>query len=222
MTGIYKLYWENNPYFYYGQALNIKRRFSCHKETMRKGKHKNKKIQNIYNKYGYPKYEVLEICSKEELYLKEQYYIDKYITETHCCNLLSIASSSKGYKQSDETKEKNRLARIGMFDGENNPFYGKKHTEETKKKISEQRKGKKYPKLAEVKRGKKASDETKKKLSEIRKYEGSYKSKIVLDTQTGIFYSCAKEVSDLFSISYSTLRAKLNGSLRNNTNWLYA
>ena len=28
------------------------------------------------------------------------------------------------------------------FSGENNPFYGKHHTEETKKKISEARKGK--------------------------------------------------------------------------------
>lgn len=65
--------------------------------------------------------------------------------------------------------------------GDKNSFYGKKHTEETKDKISESKKGieswnKGIPMSEEVKqklsksqKGKKSSDETKKKLSEMRK-----------------------------------------------------
>lgn len=47
------------------------------------------------------------------------------------------------------------------------------------------------------------------------------KSKIVLDTETGIFYDCAKEASEAKEIVYSTLKSKLNGSQKNNTSLIY-
>lgn len=46
---------------------------------------------------------------------------------------------------------------------------GKKSSEETRRRISLSRIGKKYPKLSEAKRGKKFSEAHKRKLSEIRK-----------------------------------------------------
>lgn len=47
-------------------------------------------------------------------------------------------------------------------------------------------------------------------------------SKKVIDITTGVIYNSAKEVSDLFNINYSTLRAKLNGAIKtNNTNFKY-
>ena len=57
----------------------------------------------------------------------------------------------------------------GVAYGENNPFYGKHHTEETKKKISDNRKGTKLSistrrKISESNRGKVRSDECKNKL----------------------------------------------------------
>ena len=80
--------------------------------------------------------------------------------------------------------------------GEKNPFWGHQHTEETKRKISEAKKGKKLPpfteehkrkigeaskkriiseetkeKIRKIKTGKRASEETKKKMSELRKGE---------------------------------------------------
>ena len=56
--------------------------------------------------------------------------------------------------------------------GSNNPFYGKKHTEETKQKISESHKGKHYSPATEFKKGEKRekmSQETKDKLRKINK-----------------------------------------------------
>jgi hypothetical protein len=52
--------------------------------------------------------------------------------------------------------------------------------------------------------------------------EDNLLSKIILDTESGVFYSCAREVSDLYNIPYSTMRSKLNGRLKNNTKFIYA
>lgn len=56
----------------------------------------------------------------------------------------------KGYKWPKEY----RLNRSKRYDGVGNPFYGKKHSEETKNKMSQTRIGKKYPKLSEALKGK--------------------------------------------------------------------
>ena len=58
--------------------------------------------------------------------------------------------------------------------GTNNPFYGRKHSEETKKKIGKVHKGKKLSeetkkKLSEAHKGKKLSEETRKRMSEATK-----------------------------------------------------
>lgn len=42
-------------------------------------------------------------------------------------------------------------------------------------------------------------------------------SKIVLDSETGIFYGCIREAAEAKSIKYSTLKGKLNGNDKNNT-----
>lgn len=63
---------------------------------------------------------------------------------------------TKGYHHSEETKKKISDA----MKGENNPFYGKHHTEETKEKL----KGENNPMY-----GKQHTDESRKKMSEARK-----------------------------------------------------
>jgi len=47
-----------------------------------------------------------------------------------------------GRKHTKESKEKQRLVKLGMYDGKKNPFYGKTHSEEAKKKMSAIHKGK--------------------------------------------------------------------------------
>lgn len=48
-----------------------------------------------------------------------------------------ISLTQKGKRLSAETRNKISLSRIGKYDGSNNAFYGKHHTEETKQKIRE-------------------------------------------------------------------------------------
>ena len=47
-------------------------------------------------------------------------------------------------------------------------------------------------------------------------------SKIVLDTQTGIFYQSASEASRLLNLNRRTLCAYLSGKLKNKTSFIYA
>ena len=47
-------------------------------------------------------------------------------------------------------------------------------------------------------------------------------SKIVLDTQTGVFYNSAREAAMAKKINSNTLHGKLNGSKSNNTSLIYA
>jgi hypothetical protein len=46
-------------------------------------------------------------------------------------------------------------------------------------------------------------------------------SKKVIDTSNGIIYNSVKELAELININYSTLRCKLNGKNKNNTNFIY-
>ena len=60
----------------------------------------------------------------------------------------------KGFRLSEETKRKIGQTRKGKYKGKEHPFFGKKHTEELKRKLSAARTGTKL------------SEETKRKISE--------------------------------------------------------
>lgn len=68
----------------------------------------------------------------------------------------------KGKPKSEESKKKMSEAKKGKCSGENNSFYGKRHSEKTKKKISETKTGVKLGPF---------SEEHKQKLSETKKAE---------------------------------------------------
>lgn len=52
----------------------------------------------------------------------------------------------------------------------------------------------------------------------------NYGAKMVLDTETGIYYGCAQEALEAkgFKMSLAVLRHKLNGALKNTTSLIYA
>jgi group I intron endonuclease len=81
-------------------------------------------------KYGYSKFslDILEYCVPSLCLSREQYYLDILKPEY---NILKIAGSNKGSKKSEATKIKISIAQKGEL----NHFYGKTHTDETKKKI---------------------------------------------------------------------------------------
>jgi group I intron endonuclease len=128
---------------------------------------------------------------------------------------------NKGKKHSQETKLKISKS-----------TKGRKHSEETKLKISFNNKGRKSPMLC-----KKHSEETKLKMSQklignnrgknkIMSYTEKEKlkqlfSKIIINTSNGVFYTGTREAAFYNNINPSTLKSKLNGNLKNDTNLIY-
>lgn len=121
-TGIYCIYFKNSNSnkVYIGSASrkNVKRydsgffdRWSSHITRLRKNdSSEGKKIKNAYNKYGQENmvFEILEECSPEDCLVKEQYYIDKFDSYNNGYNSRPISSNNKGFKQSEEQKQKIR------------------------------------------------------------------------------------------------------------------
>lgn len=131
---------------------------------------------------------LFEGLTKEEADEKEKELIDFYDSRNPEKGYNTREGGSNG-PLSEEAKEKLRETMTGRYDGENNPFYGKTHSEETKRIIREKNKvhsvnrdiyGEKNPmwgrKLTPEERekrksmlGKRHSEETKKKMSEAIK-----------------------------------------------------
>ena len=130
--------------------------------TLKYKKHQNNHLQNSYNKYGKENFEfkIILYCSPENLIFYEQRAINSYNFRNELYNLSPTAGSPKGYNHSEETKKKMSEDRKGI----NNNMYGKNHTEESKKNMSKSTSGKNHPMY-----GKKHTKETKKKLSEANK-----------------------------------------------------
>lgn len=82
-------------------------------------------------------------------------------------------------------------------------------SEESRKKVSDRVKGTKKADVSKY-------------LGNRNGVGGKSKSKIVLDTQTGIYYSNAKEASELLGYKHSTLMAWLRTPRLNKTNLIYA
>ena len=138
MIGIIYKYTSPSGKSYIGQTTNESKRRNKFKHVDKD--YAGDKINNARRKYGPEnfEYEVLEIvkCDSEEemtekLNTLEVYYIGLYDTFKNGYNMSIGGEGSRGYKMTEEQVQKhiNR-----MFT--NNPFKGKKHTEETKKAIS--------------------------------------------------------------------------------------
>lgn len=113
-SGIYIIKSTIDSRVYIGSAVDISRRFKEHL-TKLKSKHFNKKLDNFYKKYGKLSlsFDVLELCSKEQLIEREQYYLDKYNSVTNGFNISPTAGNVLGMKLSKEAKEKISKANKG-------------------------------------------------------------------------------------------------------------
>lgn len=109
MIGIYKI---TNPKgkVYIGQSKVIEKRFTQYKNPQ--PYHVGKKLLNSLNKYGIENHsiDILEECKVEELNEKESYYIQLYNSVEEGLN---IDLGGKGFKRSEETKEKIRVSSMG-------------------------------------------------------------------------------------------------------------
>ena len=147
--GIYCILNKKTNIVYVGKSVNINRRFTDHKKLLKCGKHYNDYLQNSYNKHGKNifEFDILENCDKIYLPIKEQYWIDTFFPNIYNIKKYVLSETNEnnnffGKKHTEETKKKMSEAKKDKYFGENNPNYGKKQTSETRKKISINRSGK--------------------------------------------------------------------------------
>lgn len=78
MTGIYKII-INDYYIYIGQSIDIEKRWNGHLNELKRNKHYNKKLQNVFNKYPNTiKFEIIEECGESKLDEREMFYIEQF------------------------------------------------------------------------------------------------------------------------------------------------
>ena len=137
MIGIYKIYSKSQNKYYIGKSKDIKKRIIKHKSDLRLNKHHSSYLQNVYNKYGIEdlSFEVLQECSYEESSALEKYYIKKYNSFEDGFNSTEGGEwGAPGRRFSEETLKK--LSE--NIKGEKNPCYGKWGDLNPNSKISKQ------------------------------------------------------------------------------------
>jgi group I intron endonuclease len=161
-TGVYKITNIINNQCYIGSSKTIKRRWYEHKRQLRKNQHHSKVLQRAFNKYGENNFvfEILELCEPDELLIIEQKYFDLIKPEYI---ILKTAGRFDGYKHTEETKQILREKRKEQI---NLPC-----SEETKKKISDANKNRKFSnehkdKLSKSHKGKQLTEEHKNKIKQ--------------------------------------------------------
>lgn len=144
---------------YVGSSKDVDLRIKQHSDSLRKGKHINKKLQDYYKKYGVLSftYSVIDLCNQDDLLLREQYFIDT-LSPFYNVNLSAIKPPSwAGKKHSPETIEKIRQWNIG-----------RKHTPEALQKLKEFRNSE-AGKLQQKNNGSKRTNFVMPKMSEEKK-----------------------------------------------------
>jgi group I intron endonuclease len=210
--GIYIIKNIVNNKVYIGSSQDIKRRFYLHKHYLKKNSHINLHLQTAWNFYGEKSFvfEILEIISDKTLLSeKEMHYIQLYCS-TNRENGYNICEDTnapmRNRKHSIESIEKMKKSKIGK----NNSFYGKTHSDETKLKISNSKKGKKLP------------EELKNKIvskSCFQNGEHHLKAKLTFEIaklirkqfdETENKVEFTNQMASKYNVSYSTIRRILN------------
>ena len=107
-TGIYKIQNSITGDFYIGSSVDIKQRFYVHQSMLRRNQHHGKYLQRAYNKYGKEKFEfkIILLCEKFELLRYEQLLLDTLFPKYNSFKLVDRPSVLDGRKHSEETKRK--------------------------------------------------------------------------------------------------------------------
>lgn len=216
MAVLYRHLKPNGETFYIGISTNKKRPYS--KDS------RSNYWKNIVSKYGY-EVQILksnltwkDACELEIILIS--YYGRRDLNTGDLVNLTDGGEGTLGYICTDEYRENMRLIKSGEGSywlgktGELSSWWGKKHTEDTKKKMSIAGKGRVFSNghCANLK-----------KSALIRNLTGDKNSraKRVINTVTKKEYSCVKYAADETGLNYNTLAGYLVGDRPNKTNLMY-
>lgn len=209
--GIYKITSPKGR-IYIGQSRNIPRRIKSYSQDWFLKSNKQPRLRNSILKYGYCNhtFEVVEYCDLVDLNKRERYYQDKYNATSKSGLNCDLTESGKEVKvRSKETK--NKLSKAHR---------GKVISNEVKEKISKSLKGRKLPfcvrfKISKGNKGKVFDKEFRDAVSIRMTGVLNHRSKVVLDTMTGVFYDTISEAAECYNVKPKKLSNMLNGWQKN-------
>lgn len=214
---------------YIGQTKDFDKRLEDHKSRKNK---KAKRLNESISLHGLKlhKISIIEECDVEDLNCRERHWQEHYkvLGENGLNSSLTKCGELKG-----ELIESVKEVMSKIQEGENNSFYGKKHTEEAKEKIRLANSGENNHnygrKLTDEEKDNirthrllfKHSQETIEKLRLLSLGSNNPRAKKVIDTQTLQIWGCIKDCANDLGIKYHTLFHKLKGKYPNKTNIIY-
>lgn len=223
MFKIYKYTNNVNGKVYIGQT-----RHTLEERAQKDGRNYagSRKFYNAIQKYSWDAFvpEILaEVETEEEANKLEEYYIALYDSRNDDKGY-NIKPGGDNHENSPETRALiSKNAKERYKDKTKNPMYGRKHTEESKRKQSECKLGEKNPmygrKWTDTQREKcstkgkhlNLSDERRKALSELGKITGKKNAKPVICITDGIEFPSLKAASEYYDIPECTICDNLNG-----------
>lgn len=186
----------NGRYDYKGK--DVERMYHDYENKKMNGNYYNKHLMSAIEKYGYENFEVnkelLKAGSEEELNLLEELMID----------IFDSTDPKKGYNHrkggnSSKDSEETKMRKSEAVRGENNPFYGKHHSKETRKRIGEKRKGTHM------------NGETKRKISKTNSLSNHPQAVSVICVTTGKIFGSIKEASLYYNCDSSSIMKVCKG-----------
>lgn len=222
MIGIYKI---TSPIgrIYIGQSIDVERRF---KSYYKLNCSQQIRLYRSLLKYGVytHKFEIICICDKSELNKKERFYQDFYnSTNKNGLNCSLTQTDTDKYVHSETTINKLKYL------AKKRPGIKERMEIVRKKRVNYKQSEETISKIRNKLKGRKQSDEHKNKitLSKIGKKRdpiktekrASKKRKILLNTQTGIFYFGVKEAALSLEIKQNTLYGALNANAKYKNNY---
>lgn len=138
-SGIYKITNTKNGKIYVGSSSDLIRRKHEHFNDLGNNVHVNKHLQHAYNLDGKDSFifSVIEACDKTVLLIREQFHLDTLTPfRENGYNISTMVGGGDIFNSLDDDAKKSMILKVTKF-GEDNPMYGRKHTEYTIQKQKE-------------------------------------------------------------------------------------
>lgn len=231
MIGIYKITSPSNK-IYIGQSKDINNRLKDYLKLQNcKGQIR---LYRSFIKYGVQnhKFEIQEECNFDELNVRERYWQDFYdVIKENGLNCFLTQTNEKpkifsieSRKKLSETKKKMpRELLINFLNS--NIGHNRKHSEETKKKISKSSKGKiisieTKKRMSISGKGRNHTEESKLKMRKPKPltFKVLHTSKKLIDIKTKIIYNSITEASKILKIDRKLISKYVHDLIKNPTN----
>jgi group I intron endonuclease len=168
LGGVYRIRHVGTGRLYIGSSVNMRRRWREHRAALCRGRHHSVALQRAWNKHGPSAFafEPLLVCAAENAVFFEQRAIDALKPRLNCA---PRAGSQLGYRHTPASVGKMKAAAVGRPSS----FKGLRHSDESRRRISDSRRGKgggertieRRRKISEALRGRPVSAERRAKIS---------------------------------------------------------